>query len=206
MERKDNYALQAAQARKYFLKYDQQKLIEKLKLKHDEEYLYTVMLSTPYRIRRATGDVERQEEKGWVDANSFSEVMTLLDLVCDSREDRYLRLRWRNMQDFAGMVHRNLLEDARDPWAERFSRDPEGLRRACLALKGEPIPQGDVAYAIELFDGLCIGIQLWLGDEEFPPTLRFMWDENADMYIKYETMYYARGLLVQRLTEHMQGR
>lgn len=206
MERKDNYALQAAQARKYFLKYDQQKLIEKLRLKHDEEYLYTVMLSTPYRIRRATGDVERQEEKGWVDANSFSEVMTLLDLVCDSREDRYLRLRWRNMQDFAGMVHRNLLEDARDPWAERFSRDPEGLRRACLALKGEPIPQGDVAYAIELFDGLCIGIQLWLGDEEFPPTLRFMWDENADMYIKYETMYYARGLLVQRLTEHMQGR
>ena len=66
---------------------------------------------------------------------------------------------------------------------------------------GTPLPQGDVAYAIELFDSLSIGIQLWLGDEEFPPSLRFLWDENALMYIRYETMYYARGLLLQRLAE-----
>ena len=206
MERKDNYAVQAAQARRWFLKYDQQKLIEKLKLKHDADYLYAVMLSTLYRINRTTGDIERQEGESWVDANTFSEVMTLLDLVCDSREDRYLSLRWRNMQDFGQMFHRGLLENTRDPWAERFERDPEGLRRACLALNGEPIAQGDVAYAIELFDGLRIGVQLWLGDEEFPAALRFLWDENAAMYIKYETMHFARGLLLQRLTEHMQQR
>ena len=75
--------------------------------------------------------------------------------------------------------------------------------RACLALGGEPIPQGDVAYAIELFDGLCIGVQLWHSDEEFPPRLRFLWDENAAMYIKYETMHFAKGLLLQRLEEHL---
>lgn len=203
MERRDNYAVQAAQARKWFLRYDQQKLIEKLRLRYDDTYLYTVMLCSPYRINRATGDVERQEGGAWVDANTFSEVMTLMDLVCDSREDRYLSMRWRNMPEFGQVFHRSLLENPRDPWAERFDRDPEGLRRACLALKGEPIPQGDVAYAIELFDGLRIGVQLWLGDEEFPPTLRFLWDENAAMYIKYETMHFARGLLLQRLAEHM---
>ena len=51
------------------------------------------------------------------------------------------------------------------------------------------------------FDGLPIVIQLWLGDEEFPPSLRFLWDENALMYLRYETMYYAKGLLLQRLKE-----
>ena len=205
MARANNYLIQAAQAKKWFLKYDQQKLIKKLKLKYDEAYLYTEMLCQPYRINRATGDMDRQVKGQWVDANTFAEVMTMLDLVCDSREDRYLACRWRSMESFGQMFHRNLLENARDPWAERFDRDPEGLRRACLALGGEPIPQGDVAYAIELFDGLCIGVQLWCADEEFPPCLRFLWDENAGMYIKYETMHYAKGLLLQRLEENLQG-
>ena len=199
----NNYLIQAQGAKKWFLNYDQQKLIDKLKLNYDEEYLYAKMLCQPYRIRRTTGDIDRQVDGQWVDANTFAEVMTLLDLVCDSREDRYLACRWRNMQDFGMMFHRNLLEDARDPWAQRFDADPEGLRRACLALGGEPIPQGDVAYAIELFDGLCIGVQLWHSDEEFPPSLRFLWDENAAMYIKYETMHFAKGLLLQRLEEHL---
>lgn len=199
----DNYQIQAAQAKQRFLDYDQQKLIGKLKLAADDLYLYPVLLGSTYRLSRKNGDLERLADDTWVDANSFAEVMTILDLVCDSREDRVLSFRWKNMPDFGLMFHRNLLEESRDPWAERFDADPDGLRRACLAMGGTPIPQGDVAYAIELFEGLCIGIQLWRGDEEFPPSLRFLWDENALMYIRYETMYYARGLLLQRLAEKM---
>lgn len=62
---------------------------------------------------------------------------------------------------------------------------------------------GDAAYAIELFDGLSIVVQLWLGDEEFPPNLRFLWDENALDYIRYETMYFAKGMLLERIREEM---
>ena len=36
----DNYEKQVYTGRKLFLKYDQDKLIEKYGLKHDEEYLY----------------------------------------------------------------------------------------------------------------------------------------------------------------------
>ena len=202
MERKDNYLIQAAQAKQTFLRYDQQKLIEKLKLRSDEQYLYTALLSQPYRIHRKTADLQRLEHSIWTDANSHSEVMTLLDLICDSREDRYLRCRWKNMQSFGLQFHQNLLEDQRDPYAERFNADPEAFRSACEALHGSPLPTGDVAYAIEVFDGLPIAIQLWLGDEEFPPRLRFLWDENALMYLKYETMYFAKDLLLRRLMEN----
>lgn len=201
MERRDNYRIQAGLAQQRFLGYDQQKLIEKLKLAHDEKYLYAPMLGQLHRICRATGALERQCGETWVDANSFGEVLTFLDLLCDSREDRFLAGSWKNLLDFGRIFHRSLLEEGKDSWAERFSEDPEGFRRACAALGGQPLPQGDVSYAIDLFDGLPFAIQLWLGDEEFPPRLRFLLDANAHMYLRYETMHYARGLLLQRLEE-----
>lgn len=206
MKRTDNYLIQARQAKDWFLTYDQQKLVEKLHLEADEQFLYTTLLRRPYRIRRTTGDLERLEGGSWVDANSYEEVMTLLDLVCDSREDRFLSGRWKNMSAFGLMFHQNLLEHERDPWAEKFQNDLAGFHRACLALGGTPLPNGDAAYAIELFDGLPIALQLWLGDEDFPANLRFLWDENAKMYIRYETMYFARALLLRRLAEEMDGK
>lgn len=204
MARLNNYLIQAQQAKARFLTYDQQKLIDKLKLHADESYLYVEMLCQLHRISRTTCDLQRQAEGQWLDANSYEEVMTLLDLLCDSREDRYLSCRWKNMTSFGLMFHQNLLEYAKDPWAERFQADPEGFRKACLALKGTPLGSGDIAYAIELFDGLKIGIQLWFGDEEFPANLRFLWDENANMYLRYETMYFAKALLLQRIRENME--
>ena len=203
MARTNNYLIQARQAKERFLTYDQKKLIRKLNLKADETYLYVPMLSQTYRISRQTGNMERLMEESWTDANTFEEVMTLLDLLCDSREDRFISGRWKNMTSFGLMFHQNLLENAKDPWAEKFQAAPEAFRRACRALGGEVFLSGDIAYAIELFDGLRIVVQLWFGDEEFPPNLRFLWDENALMYIRYETMYFAKGLLLQHLEENM---
>ena len=203
MARTNNYLFQARQAKERFLTYDAQALIRKLKLKADESYLYVPLLCQTYRIRRTTGDMDRFTGEAWVDANSYEEVMTLLDLVCDSREDRHLSGRWKDMSAFGLQFHQTLLEDSRDPWAEAFQADPEGFRRACIALHGTPLPNGDIAYAIELFDGLPVAIQLWMGDEEFPPNLRLKWDENAAMYIRYETMYFAKALLLNRIAEEM---
>ena len=194
-----NYLIQAAQAKQRFLTYDQNRLIAKFGLKADEAYLYTEMLCQLYRVDRLTGDLQKLENSGWVDGNTYEEVMTLLDLLCDSRDDRWISGRWKNMQSFGLMFHQNLLEDQRDPVAERFQQTPEILINGCAALGGEPIPGGDIAYGVELFDGLRIGIQFWYGDEEFAPRLRYLWDENATQYIRYETMYFAVPLLLRRI-------
>ena len=203
MARTNNYLIQAQQAKQRFLTYDQDRLIQKLRLTADEHYLYITMLSRLYRLERTTGNLEKEAAGSWTDANSYEEVMTLLDLVCDSRENRFLTGKWKNMTDFGLMFHRNLLENKTDPVAEKFQANPDAFRKACEALGGKPFPQGDIAYAIELFDGLSILIQLWFGDEEFPACLRFLWDENALMYIRYETMYFAKGLLLQEIEERM---
>ena len=203
MTRTDNYLIQAQQAKRWFATYDQGKLITKLNLQYDETYLYPVMFSETYRIHRETGDIDRKTESGWVDANTFGEVMVLLDLVCDSREDRFVTGKWKNMTDFGLMFHRTLTERKADPWAEKFEGNPEAFRKACESFKGVPFPQGDIAYTLEIFDGLCLTLQLWFGDEDFPAGLRFLWDENATMYLKYETMHFARGMLLEKIEKRM---
>ena len=54
----DNYEKQVYTGRELFLKYDQDKLIKKYGLKHDEEYLYLKYIGTEYRINRRNGAVE----------------------------------------------------------------------------------------------------------------------------------------------------
>lgn len=203
MERRDNYAITAARVRQLFAEYDQQALARKVGAKLDGEYFYVDFLSERYRIHRPTGDISRFHGDAWVEANSFGEVLTLMDLICDSREDRHPTGNWRNMRDFGHGFHQQLLEQ-RDPWAERFQEQPEMFAKACEALGGEKYPLGDVAYALPVFGDLRVLIQLWFGDEEFPTQLRYLWDENALQYLKYETMFYAVPLVLKRVQEQME--
>lgn len=202
MIRKNNYLIQAQQAKTRFLTYDQQKLIRKFDLQFDEQYLYVNLLCKQYRIDRVTGDLQRRDGAVWNDGNTYEEVMTLLDLLCDSRDDRCLAHSWQNMQTFGLQFHQNLLEERRDPTAERVDRNPQLLHRAAKALGAEAIAGGDIGYAFELFDGLKIGLLFWHGDDEFLPRIRYLWDANAKQYIRYETMYFAVDLLLRRIREY----
>lgn len=202
-QRVDNYQIQAAQAKKLFLTYDQQELIDRCRLQFDENYFYTTMLTDKYRINRHTGDMERQRQGSWVDGNSFGEVMTMLDWLCDSRPDRYITGRWINMVTHGHCFHGSLQENTNDPDAVLFDKDPKSFSKACEAMGGEKMPGADIGYTIELIDGLRIFVQLWHGDEEFLPRLRCLWDENTARYIRYETTWYAVALLMDRIKERM---
>lgn len=197
--RRNNYLIQAQQAKERFLTYDQKKLIDKFKLQSDGQYLYLQMLSRPYRLCRTTGELQYRKDEHWHDGNSYEEIMTLLDLLCDSRDDRSLAHNWQNMQTFGMQFHQNLLEEPKDPFALRIDREPQLLHEAAQALGAEKIRGGDMGYAFELFDGLKIGLLFWHGDDEFLPRVRYLWDANAGQYIRYETMYFAIGLLRRRI-------
>ena len=204
MARLNNYLIQAAQAKQRFLTYDQQRLIEKFHLQADEGYLYVNLLCKLYRICRKSGDMWYREGDSWRDGNSYEEVMTLLDLLCDSREDRWIAGRWKNMQAFGQQFHRNLLEERVDPFALVIDGNPEGFCRACRLLGGAELPGADLSFQMEVFDGLPVALRFWHGDEEFAPQLRWLWDENASMYLRYETMYFAIELLRQEILRRME--
>lgn len=198
----DNYAIQVANAQKFFLRYDQEKLIEKFSLHADQDYLYVIMFRMLYRINRQTGGFELYRGT-WQECNTFGAVMTILDILCDSKDDRYLTGRWVSTQQFGKFFHTSLLELEEDPLADAFDKAPGSFAKACKALGGHPIVGGDEAYAVEVMDGLEIGMFFWYGDDEFPAQLRFFWDENAPMYLKYETMHYTLGYLRQLLKSNI---
>ena len=202
-KRQNNYQVQVMQAKRRFLTYDQQKLIARCGLQFDHDYLYVTMLSEPYRIHRLTGDMERQHHGSWVDGNSFNEVMTILDWLCDSRADRYLTGRWINVVTHGHSFHSSLQEDTSNPYAKLFDREPAAFAAACEALQGEKLPGADIGYAIELLDGLRVFVQLWHGDDEFSPRLRCLWDENTNRYLRYETTWFTTSLLMERIEENM---
>lgn len=199
----NNYQIQVMQAKRRFLTYDQQELIARCGLRFDGDFLYLAMLSEPYRIRRSTGDMERFHGGVWMDGNSFNEVMIILDWLCDSRKDRYITGQWINVVTHGHYFHGNLQDDVNGPYARLFDQNPEGFVAACEALKGEKLPGADLGYAVELIDGLRVFVQLWHGDEEFPPRLRCLWDENTSRYLRYETTWFATGLLLERIKENM---
>lgn len=203
IEKRDNYKIQVQQAKLRFLSYDQQELIQRCRVRFDENYLYTRLLSSEYRICRQTGDMERLEMGKWVDGNGFGEVLTILDWLCDSKPDRYITGHWINIVSHGHYFHRGLQEEKEDADATYFSQNPECFARACEALGGEKMSGGDLSYAIELLDGLKILVQLWHGDEEFPAKLCFLWDENTTRYIRYETSWYALGLLLQKIKKQL---
>lgn len=203
MERIDNYKIQAMQAKKHFLGYDQQELIQRCCLRFDDDYLYTKLLSQEYRIYRKSGDMERLCDGKWIDGNSFHEVMVILDWLCDSRSDRYITHRWINVITHGHYFHGNLQEDVSVHYAKLFDQRTEDFMAACEALNGDRIPGSFVGYAIELIDGLRVLVQLWPGDDEFPPRLRCLWDENTNRYLRYETTWFAVALLMQRIKENM---
>ena len=203
MARVNNYLIQASQAKERFLTYDQQKLIEKFQLESDQEYLYVNLLWRRYRIQRSTGNMEYRDAENWLDGNSYDEVMTLLDLLCDSRDDRSLAGRLSSMASFGRIFYRSSYDDKPDPTAQWIQENLQAFQRICSRF-GSPIPGGDFGFVFDLFDGLTLGFHFWEGDEEFAPRLRFLWDENALQYLRFETMHMAMSLLVSLLKEYME--
>ena len=200
MARVNNYLIQASQAKQRFLTYDQQKLIDKFQLESDDEYIYVNLLWRQYRIQRKSGNMEYRNEQDWLDGNSYDEVMTILALLCDSRDDRCLTGKLASMASFGRIFYRSSYDDKPDPTAQWIQEHLDTFRNACSRF-GRPIPGGDFGFAFELFDGLNIGFHFWEGDEEFTPRLRFLWDENALQYLRFETMHMAVSLLMTFLKE-----
>ena len=201
MNRKDNYAITAEEARKRFLTYDLSKIISKTPLRHDEDYLYLQVLDRTCRIAKTTGRMAWSAPDGWEKTSQFHDVLTIFDYLCDGKEGRVPSGQMKSMASFGRLFHTGLLEEGQPSELEKFiDTHPENFKKACLALGGSLFPTGDLAYTLHLFPDLPMTVQFWHSDEDFPPQLRYLWDANAEDFIRYETMYYALGILHSRLS------
>ena len=78
------------------------------------------------------------------------------------------------------------------------------LKLALEKIGTAAFPQGDVACIFPVFDGFNAVFQFWEGDEDFPPAVRFLWPENSQDFLKYETLYYVMGCFMEKLKNRIE--
>ena len=198
IQKRDNYAIQAEDARLRFLTYDQSAMpVEK-----DKEYLYLPFCGCDYRISRGDGHIFRRNGDRWLPADSHGEVLTIFDYLCDAKPGRAPAGAFVSMPSLAGHVHGGLVQKS-GALERLIDAEPEAFCRACRALGGVPGEGGDLCFDLFLFWDLPVRLRFWHADEEFDPFLDLLWDANALQFLRYETTWFAAGVLRARLRETM---
>lgn len=121
-----NYETMKDRMSSHFLEYDQEKMIRKFALEHDEKYLYIFFVGRKYRINRITGGITWSVDEFQTEENAnYNEAMTIYDVLCNSKEYchpahewvhisaaflRYGEEIWQMTVTFSGMQERNSME------------------------------------------------------------------------------------------------
>ena len=197
---RNNYDIQAEQARELFLSYDQEFACRRLGLPYDEDAISLRFLGEPVTVRRSDGQVFG------ADGNKadFSTVMSVYDVLCRSRETPVLKgefvpITALNRIHGTHPVHENF--NGKD--AAFFAGKTEALRSACLRRGGQLWGNGDVSCILPIFDFFPVRLCFWDADDEFPASLQFFWDANALGFAHYETLWYMSGALTRKLMQEI---
>ena len=201
----NNYDRMEAQARELFLKWDQDMLVRRNRLDADWEYLYVNYLGLRHRIARATGVAEACADTGWRPAG-FNASLAIFDYICRDNFRPGLSGRYCPVHALAhtGQTSPSAV-DFHQRYADCFQANLPLLEEALEPFACAPFQTGDVACVLRVFDDMPVIFQFWEGDEEFPPSVRFLWDENTLSYLFFETTYYIMGDFLQRVRQNIEN-
>ena len=200
-----NYEITKHKMQEEFLRYDQEKIIERFPLNRDAEYLRFLFFGRACRIGRKTGRVECAAD-GRFREGDFNEAMTVYDLLSWSKPEaapsgEYVLTQSLSplMTSGAGLGGNGFYQRE----AVLFDHHTEELRAAAEALNGQETAGGDFSAYIDVFDGLRVMLRFWNSDDEFGPQIQIFWDKNVLLYMHYETVWYACGVLMSRIRQEM---
>lgn len=195
----DNYQLALEYARGLFLEWNQEAIITRCRLRRDEAYLYLNFLGDPWRIERSSGCAQRMQGSEIANAN-FSQALSIYDYLCRREPLPALSGRLCPVNALPHVAQSNPdTASLHQKHADFFQLHLPALKQALAEIGCAPFDKGDAACLFPVFDGFNAVFQFWEGDEEFPPSVRFLWDENSQGYLKYETLYYVMGCFLEKL-------
>ena len=202
----DNYEKQVYIGRELFLQHDQDKLIEKYALKHNEEYLYLQYIGTEYRISRIDGAIEYVADGEWKDCKEYTIVMTIYDFLCCSGKEILPSLtgQWQPVGRFVTAGSSPSTDLFVEKYARAFSGKVEEVKQACICLGGkqmERLAGADLTFEMPVFQDFSVLFQFWDGDEEFQPKILLLWDKVSLSYLHFETTYYLQGDLLKAILQ-----
>lgn len=201
----DNYILSRNRAQKYFLNFDQEKLISDWNLKYDTHYLYVEFLIDLYRINRLTGVVEKSSDMfQTIEEAGFHEVLSIFDFLCHKGDHKQLSGIWAGINNLKGRPNAiGVGTDFHNEISNIYDSDIPGFKKACETLGGMAVPFGDIGYKIPIFRDFSIILTFYCSDDEFPAQTTILWDENTLAFIFYETAFYIAGFVLNEIVRMM---
>lgn len=195
--RQSNYDQVIENWRLKFLEMDQEELIRKFQLEADEEFLYIIYFSKRFRIDRKTGFITEDGK-----SPGFDTVMNIYNTFYYSAahpvaSGNLVAFRQvKRVYPFEAAYRRTIISRLQ----ELFSGKTEELRKACEALGGTLLPQGDVGYVLPVFPFLNIAVLFWDKDEEFEAQANMLFDSKITEFMHEENVVCVAADAVYYLT------
>ncbi len=190
-----------------FLQYNQEEMIQKFSLEHNENDIYIYFLERKYSISRCTGEVFWSEDDFQTKEKAdYNEVMTIYDVLCNSKKNCHPANEWINIKSLSTVLGGSLKRD-NDFFhnvGEYFDGKVKELSYACKALHGKKLEKGDLAYEIKMFPFLSIVLRFWESDEDFPAVMQILTDKNILDYMHYETLMFAMTHILERIKNEIE--
>lgn len=199
----DNYEKMQEAARLRFLQYDFEELLQRPSVKAIPTGLEFLFLGAVCQVSRQTGKVtfpQRKDSRGTV-----LESLCVYDWLCDSRKDAKASEEYCPVSSLSRVyVSGNGLQLDGNSLADEIEKNPAAFLKACKALGGRETQGADLAALIPAFPDFSVLLHFYFGDEEFAPRLIFLWDSHILQFLRYETVYYLAGCLINRLSVYIQ--
>ena len=195
--RQSNYDQVIENWRLKFLEMDQEELIRKFQLEADEEFLYIIYFSKRFRIDRKTGFITEDGK-----SPGFDTVMNIYNTFYYSAahpvaSGNLVAFRQvKRVYPFEAAYRRTIIFRLQ----ELFAGKTEELRKACEALGGTLLPQGDVGYVLPVFPFLNIAVLFWDKDEEFEAQANMLFDAEITEFMHEENVVCVAADAVYYLT------
>ena len=195
--RQSNYDQVIENWRLKFLEMDQEELIRKFQLEADEEFLYIIYFSKRFRIDRKNGFITEDGK-----SPGFDTVMNIYNTFYYSAAHPVASgnlVAFRQVKrvfPFEAAYRRTIISRLQ----ELFSGKTEELRKACEALGGTLLPQGDVGYVLPVFPFLNIAVLFWDKDEEFEAQANMLFDSEITEFMHEENVVCVAADAVYYLT------
>ena len=195
--RQSNYDQVIENWRLKFLEMDQEELIRKFQLEADEEFLYIIYFSERFRIDRKNGFITEDGK-----SPGFDTVMNIYNTFYYSAahpvaSGNLVAFRQvKRVYPFEAAYRRTIIFRLQ----ELFAGKTEELRKACEALGGTLLPQGDVGYVLPVFPFLNIAVLFWDKDEEFEAQANMLFDSEITEFMHEENVVCVAADAVYYLT------
>ena len=203
--KQDNYDVAREKARLYFLN----------RMEHRPPCLKSVetqggcyrfpFLGAMTRVDSGTGEVTFSWPWGPDWEADYSEALSVYDWLCDRKPDATSSGEFCPVGSLPGVyVGGGGLSMSGGSFSEKIDKAPDRFRAACVSLGGAELPLGDLGFRLNVFPDLPMVLKFYHGDEDFPPSLTLLWDKNTLRFVRYETVYYIAGCLLDRLSLRME--